>query len=116
MRRAKLQDIIQICDREQCATAAIHWHVMDIINLSGGIVLESDEFEQAHLRYDEPLAATGNQEPRNNGESQRDFQFDRCTLTGNTHDVNSAADLFDVRFDNIHTHTTAGNIGHLASS
>src|SRR5579872_21465 len=71
------------------------------------------QLQQTHLRDGITFAAAGDNQGRDNCQSQRNLHPYRSALAASRVNVHIAANSLDIRFYNVHPHATAGNIGDL---
>ena len=111
--RSEPQHLIQICDGQKAPAPAIDWRPMHIFDmLSGGVTLQTDQFKQADLWNHESFPAASYDKAGNDGQGERDPDFNRGAFAAAAEEVDNAADLFDVGLHHIHANAAPGDVGH----
>ena len=107
------QHVVQIRDRQQAAAPPVHGRAMHVLDvLFARIAFQANQFEQAHLRDDEPLARRCViDQAGNDGQRQRDLELDRGALARPAEQIDHAADLLDVGLHHVHAHAAPGDVG-----
>ncbi len=110
--RFQPKHLIQIGDGQKSPAPAIHrcsMHMLDV--LFRGISFQADQFEQADLGNNEPLAAAGDHQTGNNGQGERDLELDRGAFAGPAEDIHDAADLLNVGLHHVQAHPAPRHVG-----
>ena len=124
----QVQYFVQVGHRQQLSPPAVDRRAVYPLNLQlGGGPLQPDQLHQAHLGNDKDLAradhvagavagirtavATGNDEPRNDGQRQGDFEANRRPLAGPAEDVHHAANPLNIGLHYVHADAASGDVG-----
>jgi hypothetical protein len=103
---------VQVDDRQESATEAVHRRPVDPLDALVGLVgVQPHEFKQAHLGNGVALPAGRDCQGRDDGQGERDLDLDRRPLARPALEVHGPADLLDVRLHHVHPDPAAREVG-----
>ena len=105
--------LAQVDQRQQRAAQPVDRGALDVLQALGSLLpVEAHQLQQVDLRDREHVLVTADEERRDDRQRQRDLDADRGALAGDrADDVDDAADLLDVRLDDVHADAAAGDVG-----
>ena len=105
------QFVVQINQGKEVSAQPIDGRAVDHFDpLASLLALQADEFQEADLGNGVPIAPTGHDERRNNGQGQGNLDLHGGPVTDAVLDIDRSPNLLDVGFYDVHAHAAARNI------
>ena len=98
-------------ERDQGAAQSKDGSAGQVLNASAGLLsFETQQLVEADLRNRVALTGTLDRQRRNDRQRQRNLDLQRGTETWLARDIDGAADLLDVRPNDVHAHAATGHV------
>ena len=110
------EDLIEIHQGKQFPPQAVDGSAVNPLDTGfDGLAVEPHQLQKIHLRNGESFGGGGDNQGRNNCQCEGDLDLDRGAVIDTALQIDCAANLVDVGFDDVHADTAARYLGDLGS-